>query len=355
MNHNLSLYIPHVFPNIDGDRIRKIFLTLDIGEVSRVDFIGKLDRQGKKYNTVYIHFAEWFETVAAINFQARVLDPEVEAKIVYDEPWYWVVLPNSGKRHIINGRKPCLDIGAAMESSTGFFDKANDTWNNYCDIYKQYDNALNKFTDLKYECEELHEQTVTALTNYQASIGYEDDHAKKEELPVVALFKLNKAIERANELKELLSDDQMSCEMTRKEIMAAERMTSELAFLEQEIDFLKSELEDEELRKAVDAVEEQDYVEEERYILDALNNGHYLTREEALKRVREIGKIIVQEYPVFPNAEQIAEIKALQFESEELKNAIEQPVPMRLIEDVIDELLEEMEDCESELDVADCV
>ena len=308
VNNSLSLYIPHVFPNIDGERIRRIFRNLDIGNVSRVDFVAKFDRQGKEYNSVYIHFAQWFNTPVATNFQTRVLNPEVEAKLVYDDPWFWVVLPNSGKQRIINGRKPCLDLGEPVLRSRPVVRE------NYCETY--------------HEC-----------------LEYEE---KEEMLPFYAADKLNKAKERVKELTELLVEYGDCIGLSRKEIFALERMSRELSFLEEE-------LQNRELRAAVDAVEDQDYVEEERYILDSQNDNHYLTREEAQQRVREIGRIIVEEYPVCPTTEQFGEIASLQFESEELKKLIRDPVPQRLIEDVIDELLEEMEDCERFMDVADCV
>jgi len=72
--------------------------------------ITKQDKYGKPYNAVYIHFAEWYQTPAAAHFQERVLNPNKEALIVYDDPWYWIVLENKGKRHEPGARKECLDL-----------------------------------------------------------------------------------------------------------------------------------------------------------------------------------------------------------------------------------------------------
>ena len=69
---NISLYIPHVFPNIDEDRIARIFDLLIIGKVSHVDFVSKTDRHGKNYNSVYIHFDYWYNTLAAVNLQENI-------------------------------------------------------------------------------------------------------------------------------------------------------------------------------------------------------------------------------------------------------------------------------------------
>ena len=95
VNQNLSLFIPHMFPNITEDRIANIFNTYSIGLVSRVDFVGKTDKNGKLYNAAYIHFDAWFNNSAVANFQERVLNPDKEARIVYDDPWYWIVLENT--------------------------------------------------------------------------------------------------------------------------------------------------------------------------------------------------------------------------------------------------------------------
>jgi hypothetical protein len=107
---NISVYIPHVFPNITEERIRRTFSTLCIGEVSRVDFVSKMDKYGKYYNVAYVHFDYWYNNSVASGFQQRVLNPEVEAKLVYDDPWFWVVLENKTKKHIVNGRKPRINL-----------------------------------------------------------------------------------------------------------------------------------------------------------------------------------------------------------------------------------------------------
>jgi hypothetical protein len=35
-----------------------------------------------------------------------VLNPAKEARIVYDDPWYWIVLENKAKKHVSGDRKP---------------------------------------------------------------------------------------------------------------------------------------------------------------------------------------------------------------------------------------------------------
>lgn len=91
---NISLYIPHVFKNITSDRIVQIFESLRIGKVNYIDLVSKVGKNGYYYS-VYVHFDYWYDNVAARNFQKRVLDPKKEARLVYDDPWYWIVLENT--------------------------------------------------------------------------------------------------------------------------------------------------------------------------------------------------------------------------------------------------------------------
>jgi len=108
--NNISLYIPHVFANISKEFIAEIFEKLRIGKILSIDFVYKLGRDAP-YNTAYVHFEYWYENTAAYNFQERVLNPEKEAKIIYDDPWYWIVFENKAKKHVSGDRKPRIALG----------------------------------------------------------------------------------------------------------------------------------------------------------------------------------------------------------------------------------------------------
>jgi hypothetical protein len=111
----MSLYIPHVFANISKKMVAETFENLRIGNVKRVDFVYKRGSNGG-FNAVYIHFNYWYDNVAACNFQERVLDPNREARIVYDEPWYWIVLENKTKKVDSTKRKPRINLEALANS-----------------------------------------------------------------------------------------------------------------------------------------------------------------------------------------------------------------------------------------------
>lgn len=95
INQQLSLFVPYMFANITEARVSKVFSSLHLGEVHHVDFVPKTDKNGKNYNAAYIHFAFWHESDTVAHFQERVTNPDKEARIVYDEPWYWIALENT--------------------------------------------------------------------------------------------------------------------------------------------------------------------------------------------------------------------------------------------------------------------
>ena len=107
---NISLYIPHVFPNFSKEYIADAFK--NIGEVSDINFVAKKDRKGKDYNAVYVHFSNWHTSKKAIAFYETVVDDIKEARLYHDDTcYYWIVLPNIAKKHISGERKPRIDLG----------------------------------------------------------------------------------------------------------------------------------------------------------------------------------------------------------------------------------------------------
>lgn len=89
----MSLFIPHVHPNIKEDSIKWVVETqTPLGTVDRIDIVKV---ENKRYNRVFIHFKEWNDTEFAYNFQKSVRNPNEESRILYDDPWYWIVLENT--------------------------------------------------------------------------------------------------------------------------------------------------------------------------------------------------------------------------------------------------------------------
>ena len=91
-NNNMSLYIPYVRLDVEKEFMADLFGYLDIGCVSRIDFVTKTNKYGNRYHRAYIHFERWYETIVSYNFQEKV--KEKTARLVYNDPYYWVVLEN---------------------------------------------------------------------------------------------------------------------------------------------------------------------------------------------------------------------------------------------------------------------
>ena len=92
MATSYSVFIPRVFTNIGEQRITTIFQQLDIGDVRKVDLITKENNNGT-FNMAFVHFEGLYNTDAAATFRQDVENPDKKAKIVYDDPWFWLVLP----------------------------------------------------------------------------------------------------------------------------------------------------------------------------------------------------------------------------------------------------------------------
>jgi hypothetical protein len=107
---NISLYIPHVFSNYTRGDVAYQFERLDIGEIDRIDFVSKIGSNNVPYNTAYIHFKYWNDNEAARNLQERVLNPNREARLMYDDPWYWIVLENKAKKFVPGDRKKRISL-----------------------------------------------------------------------------------------------------------------------------------------------------------------------------------------------------------------------------------------------------
>ena len=98
-----TLFIPRVFLNISKENIAEVFDKLDLAIVDKIDFVRKQGKNGP-YNAVYIHLKYWLSTDASRRFRDKLFSSEgastgasTGAKLMYEDPWYWVVLPNTSQ------------------------------------------------------------------------------------------------------------------------------------------------------------------------------------------------------------------------------------------------------------------
>ena len=105
-----SICIPRIFENIPNKKIVGTFERLKIGKVDHMDIVWKTSRDGSSYKMAFIHFSQWnMYSSAAIKLREDIENPNVDAKVVYDDPWYWIVLPNQSRVPEPISNKP-LDI-----------------------------------------------------------------------------------------------------------------------------------------------------------------------------------------------------------------------------------------------------
>ena len=89
-----SVYIPRLFANISAERIIGVFENLRLGKISYIDFVPRDQDPGTKM--AFIYFQEWYtQNVACEHLIERINDPEREARVVYEDPYYWILLPNN--------------------------------------------------------------------------------------------------------------------------------------------------------------------------------------------------------------------------------------------------------------------
>lgn len=93
-----SMCIPRVFPNINERRVHAIFYNLGYPEIEEIDFVkcegrNKRTGQSEAYNRVFIHFnaMEISSQSTTIHTSIRKILNGERVKIMYDEPWYWMV------------------------------------------------------------------------------------------------------------------------------------------------------------------------------------------------------------------------------------------------------------------------
>ena len=93
MDSIMSVYIPHVFLNVSEDEIIKVFEHAKIAMIKNVDLVYKVGKTA--HYSAFVHIDLWYDTQESVKFRERILNPNEEARIVYQDPWYWIVLPNT--------------------------------------------------------------------------------------------------------------------------------------------------------------------------------------------------------------------------------------------------------------------
>lgn len=93
----MSLFIPSVTASTTEEQIQKVFESLHLGVVSRVDFVEKDGNNQKGKYMAFVHFEYWFINNSSYHLQERITT-HGQGKIVYNDPYYWIVMENKNPR-----------------------------------------------------------------------------------------------------------------------------------------------------------------------------------------------------------------------------------------------------------------
>ena len=99
IDQNLSIYISYVADeNANEEYIRNVFKYLNIGDVKRVDFQPKISVYSNESfgKVAFVHMKTWYKNICVENLQERIMNNKVnkEARIVHNDPSYWVLKRN---------------------------------------------------------------------------------------------------------------------------------------------------------------------------------------------------------------------------------------------------------------------
>ena len=109
ISDKFSVFIPYVYRSVTEECIAHAFETNNLGLVDRVDFVRMVDSKGKSYKRAYVHFTNWFDNNVADNFKEKVIHSMKGTRLVYDDPWFWVILKNTSTKFVVESTNDSYD------------------------------------------------------------------------------------------------------------------------------------------------------------------------------------------------------------------------------------------------------
>ena len=158
IDQSLSMYIPYV--SSDAEYIKETIEDFGFGKVKRVDCVSR--GSDEPTSMAFIHMEYWEEDALSENFQERIKNSEKEARIVYDDPNYWIILPN---------KNPLSDEMHKMQAEIDYLKKENEELKNKYNNVKWFINLHD--ANIEYICKELEK---VKEQNIQKSLSSEDEY-----------------------------------------------------------------------------------------------------------------------------------------------------------------------------------
>lgn len=90
-----TLYIPDFVHPADLDLIKETFEKLELAKVRKVEFLEHLECEynvePELYGAARVYIDYWYDNGSVSHMQERIKNPNQEARLVYDDPHYWVI------------------------------------------------------------------------------------------------------------------------------------------------------------------------------------------------------------------------------------------------------------------------
>jgi len=188
---NLSIFITRIHRDDAYENyIKSVFYEQEIAYVRRIDFIKKWDGCVVYYQAkIYFHY--WFKNQIAYNLQQRILAPgNYGGRVVYADPWYWIVLKNNN---------PMTQMELCVNERLEEMEKK---------MYKRMKQMTHDIADLQTDVATLKEKEKMHKPNTHIRFCYFEEPVSSEPVNVDKIKQLSGVADDAAGAYEMISEDE---------------------------------------------------------------------------------------------------------------------------------------------------
>jgi len=161
ISEKFSVFIPYVYRSVTSECIAHAFGTNNLGLVHHVDFVRMVDSKGKSYKRAYVHFTNWFDNNVADNFKEKVINSMKGTRLVYDDPWFWVILKNTSTKFVAESTNESFSYDENDQNRSFIRHNKNSVAETYDIISEDYVSMLEfQLDDARKQIVELKEELV---------------------------------------------------------------------------------------------------------------------------------------------------------------------------------------------------
>jgi hypothetical protein len=180
IDQELSMYIPYV--SADGEFIKDTIEDFGFGKVKRVDCVVRGNDDST--SMAFIHMEHWEENALVENFQDRIKSSDKEARIVYDDPKYWIILPNKNPVNV--------DVNEKMNNMQSEIDILRNENEELNEKFKKLQWFINLHeANIEYLCKEI---TKLKTENIKTSSEEDSDNYVEDEYDDNVIIRKKKRI-----------------------------------------------------------------------------------------------------------------------------------------------------------------